>query len=233
MGPKDKLSAKEISHLLKVPLITIQRWVHQGKIPCKHRKNEYYFRRNEILEWARSHQFVLEDDQTLVEVREAVEKVSLSLGIAKGGVFQDLPGRDIFSVLKNGLEKISLPKTADKKKILDDLLNREEIASTGVGKGVAIPHPRQPLPLNLGYPIIPVFWLQEMIDFNSVDGQPVHVVIFLFCSTTQMHLKILSRLSYCLRDNDFLDLIKKPVDQKTLLTHVAQLEERLDPLSQE
>lgn len=233
MGLKTNLSAKEISHLLKVPLITIQRWVHQGKIPCKHRKNEYYFRKNEIIEWARSHQFVLDDDQIVAEVQETIEKVSLSLGIVKGGVFHDLPGNDIFSVLKNGLEKVPLPGSADKDKILEDLLNREEIASTGIGKGVAIPHPRQPLPLNLGYPIIPVFWLREKIDYNSIDGQPVHVVIFLFCSTTQMHLKILSRLSYCLRDNDFLDLIKSPVDQETLLAHVGRLEERLDPSSQE
>ncbi len=233
MERKKDLSAKEISQLLKVPLITIQRWVYQGKIPCKHRKNEYYFRRNEIIEWAKSHQLVLDEGQSQTNAKTLVETTSLGSGISRGGIFHDLPGSDIFSVFKNGLEKISMPIKIDKEMILNELLNREEIASTGIGKGVAIPHPRQPLPLNLDYPIIPVFWLKEKVDFNSVDGQPVNVVFFLFCSTTQMHLKILSRLSYCLRDNEFLKLIESPVQQDTLLSFLARIEESLDSTPQE
>lgn len=219
------LSAKDVVNLLGVPLITVQRWVHQGKIPCKFKKNEYFFKKNEILNWAKSHQFILlkNDQESKKEIEE--NKFSLKLGIERGGVFYNLEGDDIYTVLKSAVDKINFPEGINKNLIVDELINREEIASTGIGKGIAIPHPRNPLNLNLKYPLIPVFWLSKEIDFNSVDSRPVFILFFIFCSSTEIHLKMLSKLSFCLRDSEFLSMLRARVSKNEFLIKLKEIEE--------
>lgn len=228
MKEKKNLSAKEVAVLLGTPLVTVQRWVHQGKIPCKFKKNEYFFKRSEIESWARSHDFSI----TLLEAQESPgsEKEShiLSRAIAGGGIFFNLEGDDIYTVLKNGIDTMSLPENTNREMILNELLNREEIASTGIGKGVAIPHPRHILDLNLEEPLMPMFFLEQQIDFNSVDGKPVFVLFFIFSSSTQVHLNLLSRLSFCLRDNDFISMLNQKREKEELLKKIINIEKNFD-----
>jgi len=71
MNEKKKLSAKEVAILLGIPLVKVQRWVHQGKIPCKFKGSEYYFKRNEIIKWAQSHNF------TIIEKEQEIKKKNI------------------------------------------------------------------------------------------------------------------------------------------------------------
>ena len=224
MKEKKNLLAKDVALLLGIPLVTVQRWVHQGKIPCKFKKNEYFFKQGEIEKWAKSHQFLLKDvEKNSFEQEDEVE-LSLKSGIERGGGFYDLEGEDIYTVLENAVDKISFPEEVKKDLVLDELINREEIASTGIGKGVAIPHPRNPMNLNLKFPIIPVFWLRGEIDFNSVDGLPVFILFLIFSPSQKVHLKILSKLSFCLRDEEFLSMLKSRVSMSELLQKIEKTE---------
>ena len=224
MQEKKLLQAKNVAQLLGIPMVTVQRWVYQGKIPCKFKKNEYFFKKSEIKNWAKSHQFLLKNvDIESIKDREEVV-FSLKSGIERGGGFYNLEGEDIYTVLKNAVDKVSFPQDVNKEIVLNELIDREEIASTGIGKGVAIPHPRNPMNLNLKYPLIPVFWLKETVDFNSVDGLPVFILFLIFSSTQKVHLKILSRLSFCLRDNEFLSMLKNKVDMVELLQKIETIE---------
>lgn len=233
MKKSDKLSSKEVAELLGVPLITVQRWVHQGKIPCKYGRKIYFFKRNEILHWAKSHQMLIQESTKTESTDEFKNPASLKNGIEKGGLFYDLEGEDIYSVLNNAIEQISFPAEIQKEKVLNELINREEIASTGIGHGVAIPHPRKPLDLNQDYPFIPVFFLKNEIDFNSVDGQPVSVLFFMFSPSTKLHLQMLSRLSYCLKDNEFLSLLQDKGSAADLIQKVAVIEKVFDAVPEQ
>ena len=108
------------------------------------------------------------------------------------------------------------------------LKKRERLGSTGIGKGVAIPHPRTTLNLNLENPVIPVVFLKHPVDFNAVDGKDIFVLFFMFSPSTQIHLKMLARLSICLRDKEFLSLLKNRAGENEILGKIEQIEKDLE-----
>lgn len=231
MKKKKILTAKDVAQLLSTPMVTVLRWAYQGKIPCKRKESGYVFLENEIIDWARSHDLLLVDkkkkDTGAAAGTRKDESIILKKAIQHGGIIRSLKGSDIYSVLKNAVETLKLPEDADREMVLNELLNREEIASTGIGKGVAIPHPRTTLNLNLEHPIITMAFLEQPVDFNAVDGERVFVLFLMLSPTTQTHLKLLSRLSICLRDREFLTLLKKRAGENDILSKIEQIENKL------
>ncbi|MDY6968122.1 MAG: PTS sugar transporter subunit IIA [Spirochaetota bacterium] len=88
---------------------------------------------------------------------------------------------------------------------IDDLINalkeREEIMSTGIGFGLAIPHAKIKAVNELSFAI---GVSKEGIDFNSMDGKPVHLVILVAAGEKQHkeYLKLLSNIMSLLKNED-------------------------------
>jgi PTS system nitrogen regulatory IIA component len=79
------------------------------------------------------------------------------------------------------------------------VLAREKLLSTGVGSGVALPHPRDPIPTLSELAIVIMGRSRRGIEFEAIDDKPVHL-FFLFCSQTiALHLHLLGRLAHVLR----------------------------------
>ena len=87
----------------------------------------------------------------------------------------------------------------DEKIVLDTLLERERLGSTGIGAGTAVPHGRLP---NLPRMFALFARLEKPIPFESVDDQPVDLVFLLLTpeNAGADHLKALARISRLLRD---------------------------------
>jgi nitrogen PTS system EIIA component len=85
--------------------------------------------------------------------------------------------------------------------ILDALTAREELGSTGVGHGIAIPHARV---AGLARLFSLFARLEKPIDFDAVDGQPVDLVFLLLipANADKEHLAALASVSRCLRDHE-------------------------------
>jgi Ca2+-transporting ATPase len=90
-------------------------------------------------------------------------------------------------------------KIRDKKEILEALLKRERAGSTGIGDGVAIPHARI---AELKEAVLFVGLSKLGINFSSVDGRPVHLVVLFLTPLleTELHLKILSKAATLLNN---------------------------------
>jgi PTS system nitrogen regulatory IIA component len=228
MKQKKYITSSEVALLMGVPLVTVSRWAHQGKIPCRLNGQEYQFSRMKIISWARSHQLYIQETVAPVGTPKPSAVFGLREAIERGGIYHHVPGHDIYSALENAVALLKLPPGFDREEILNELVNREEIASTGIGNGVAIPHPRKPFDLSLMDPVIAVFFLKEEIDFNSVDGKPVTALFVIFSPTTKIHLKLLAKLSYCLRDKKFLSLIREQADGESLLNSISDFESQME-----
>ena len=87
----------------------------------------------------------------------------------------------------------------NEKAILEILLQREKLGSTGVGNGVAIPHGKLP---KLGNVFGLFARLERPVDFDALDGQPVDLVFLLLApeGAGADHLKALARVARLLRD---------------------------------
>jgi len=94
----------------------------------------------------------------------------------------------------------------DPDQVLEVVMAREHLGSTGIGHGVAIPHGRMP---DLTSPVIALARHQDGIDFDAIDGAPVHIVILLLVpdSEDQTHLDLLARLARLLQQGSFRDTI--------------------------
>jgi PTS system nitrogen regulatory IIA component len=86
--------------------------------------------------------------------------------------------------------------------VSDNLFARERLGSTGLGHGVAIPHGRIE---GLKAPMAAFIRLSEPIPFESPDGQPVKLLVFLLIPDyiTQQHLEILSEIAEMFSDDAF------------------------------
>jgi PTS system nitrogen regulatory IIA component len=89
----------------------------------------------------------------------------------------------------------------DAAEALDALMARETVGSTGVGRGVAIPHARVP---GLRAVHAVAARLEKPIDFDAMDGEPVDLLVALFAppEAGSEHLRALARVSRLLRQDD-------------------------------
>jgi PTS system nitrogen regulatory IIA component len=86
--------------------------------------------------------------------------------------------------------------------MVEVLLEREKLGSTGIGDGIAIPHGKLPGLENL---IVSFGRSNDGIDFDSLDGKPVHIFFLLMApeNTAGQHLKALAKISRMLKEESF------------------------------
>ena len=104
--------------------------------------------------------------------------------------------------------------------VSDNLFARERLGSTGLGQGVAVPHGRI---RGLKAPLAAFVRLSEPIPFESPDGEPVKLLIFLLIpdNVTQQHLEILSEIAEMFSDKNFRTAMNEDADAKSLHTRLV------------
>lgn len=105
--------------------------------------------------------------------------------------------------------------------VSQELLKREELGSTGMGGGVAIPHARIP---GLATPFGILVRLRKPIGFDAVDGQPVDLVFLLLLPATLTGdpLKVLATVARKLRDAKALGALRRAEDGAGLYKVMAE-----------
>ena len=105
--------------------------------------------------------------------------------------------------------------------IFDALQERESLGATGVGKGVALPHARLPGLTSVHGAFLK---LEHVIDFDSVDRQPVDLVFALFAPSDSGvdHLKALALVSRTLRDDALCTKLRANSEADTLHTLITE-----------
>ncbi len=113
----------------------------------------------------------------------------------------------------------------DAQELLAVLLEREQLGSTGIGDGVAIPHGKLKGIQNI---IILVGKSSRGVAFDSMDGKPVHLVFLLLApeNSAGVHLKALARLSRLLKNNGFRLKLMGITNAKDLYTSIIEEDEK-------
>lgn len=106
--------------------------------------------------------------------------------------------------------------------VFSALQEREALGSTGVGRGIAIPHAR----FESMDKVVGMFTrLEKPVDFDSVDHQPVDLVFSLLAPAAEgaEHLKALALVSRTLRDKDVCAKLRANDDEQTLYTVLTEV----------
>jgi PTS system nitrogen regulatory IIA component len=104
------------------------------------------------------------------------------------------------------------------------LLARESIGSTGVGDGIAIPHVRSPIVLETDEPLLSLCFIHPPIDFGAMDGKPIYALFVMICPTIHIHLQMLARLAHLLRQPEFRECIRAMAPQDEIIATAIRLE---------
>lgn len=222
-----QLSVKDAAKLLKVSEDHIHRWIRDGALPAYRINEQYRFSRAELLEWAISRQMDIDSEAFNEEQQTRVHHYSLAEALEAGSVLYGVEGGDKASVLKSIMDALVLPEEVDREFLFQVLLAREALGSTGIGGGIAMPHVRNPVVLHITRPAVTVCFLKQPIDFQAVDGQPVHTLFLLITPTIKAHLHLLARLGFVLRDPEVKAALRRQAPRAELLQTLALAEAAL------
>jgi nitrogen PTS system EIIA component len=143
--------------------------------------------------------------------------------LAAGGIHYRVTGTDRESVLRSVVGLLRLPDQVDREFLLQVLLAREALGSTGIGDGIAVPHARNPIVLNVERPTITLCFLENPADFSALDGLPVTVLFTLITPTVRAHLHLLSRVAFILTDKGFREVLKRQVCRDEIFAEVRRV----------
>jgi PTS system nitrogen regulatory IIA component len=216
-----ELNVRDAARLLGRSEKQVYRWIEEGEIPFYKINDQPRFNRAELLEWATGRRMPVsvevfhdggEDGPGLVEA------------LKSGGVHAGVQGTDRESVLRAVVGLLRLPASIDREFLVQVLLAREAMGSTGIGEGIAIPHVRNPVVLNGVRPSITVCYLANPVQFDAVDGQPVHTIFSMISPTIRGHLRLLAKLSWALHAPGFKGAVVRRATEAEILDEAARIE---------
>jgi nitrogen PTS system EIIA component len=222
-----KMTVREASKLFNVSEKTIYRWIEQKNLPAYRINKQFRFNQTELLEWAAacrtsfSPELLGEPESGSIPLPDPIQ------ALAAGGIHYRVAGTDRDSVLRSVVELLRMPDQVDRDFLLQVLLSREALGSTGIGDGIAIPHARNPIVLNVERPTITLCFLENPVDFSALDGLPVTVLFTLITPTVRAHLHILSRLAFILTDKGFREVLKRQESRDEIFSEVRRVMQNL------
>lgn len=142
----------------------------------------------------------MEEVKTAMKITEFLDKRGIKVGI------EAVEKEDALKELVDTLSEVV--DIGDKKSIVRALIERENLGSTGIGQGIAIPHGKTDRVKG----IVSVLGISRKgVNFEALDGEPVYIFFLLVApkETSGPHLKALAQISRLLRDTYFCELLKR------------------------
>jgi PTS system nitrogen regulatory IIA component len=203
----DRLAA--YLHMMPAAVVKL---AERGKLPGRRVGGEWRFSAPEIHHWLED-RIGLSDEEQLVRMEGAldrsagaaeVEEISISELLHPEAIDVPLDARTRGSVIVKMTELAARTHLLwDPNKMADAVRAREEMHTTALDNGVALLHPRRPMPAILAEAVLALGITPGGIPFGTAGS--LTDIFFLICSTSDHeHLRILARLSRVINDQDFL-----------------------------
>ena len=149
----------------------------------------------------------------------------LSELLEENNIIPDLKAKDKKGALEELAQAmVSQKPSLDKEALVNVLLDRERLGSTGIGDGVAIPHGKFH---GIEQPIISFGRSRKGLDFESMDGEPVYLFFLLVApeNSASIHLKVLAKIARILKNSSFRKVLIEAQTQKEIYETIIQNDE--------
>lgn len=199
----DILTIEEVASYLRVSDRTVYDWAQKGEIPAGKIGTVWRFKKSEVEKW------VNERLSSGPSSKKVVEEVQMKNILSPDRVvfINQSSKRDALVELSNVLA--TAPQVKNGSELLSEILKREELMSTGIGRGIAIPHVRLSSVTDL---VVAVGVCKSTIeDFQTIDDVSVNILIMIAAAYNQhsYYLKTLSHFSSKLKNTELRDAITK------------------------
>jgi nitrogen PTS system EIIA component len=208
---QDDFDIDRLAAYLHMMPTAVLKLVERGKLPGRRVGGDWRFSAAEIHHWLED-RIGLSDDDALVQMEGALDRaaedsadeISISKMLSMEAIEVPLNARTRASVITRMTEIAARTHLLwDAEKMAEAVRAREEMHSTALDNGVALLHPRRPMPAILAEAVLALGITPGGIPFGSSGS--LTDIFFLICSTSDHeHLRILARLSRVINDADFL-----------------------------
>jgi PTS system nitrogen regulatory IIA component len=222
-----QLTIREAASYFGVNEQTFRRWISQRGLPVHEVYERIYLNPLELWEWA-VEQGIPVSRGLLEKARRSPEEIPpLAELLRAGGIFHDVEGATKPEVLRALVERLPLPPELDRGFLYSVFEAREAMGSTGIGDGIAIPHVRNPVILQIDQSFVTLCLLRHAVDFDAPDARPVHALFLVVSMTVPSHLRILAQLGFVLRDETLRQLLRQPASAEEILARIEFVESSL------
>jgi len=160
---------------------------------------------------------------------EPVRTASIHELVEAGGIHYRINGDTPHGVLREIVNETSCVPASVRPALFKAVWERESLCSTGIGNGIAAPHPvvpmwspRADIPSCIG-----LFFLEHPVDFGYVDGEKVSILFLLLLKTHREHLRALARLSRLLREDSLVTLLHAVPLRARIVDELGRLEKEV------
>ena len=159
----------------------------------------------------------------IVHNQRGSKQFSLYRAINKGGVLNNISGNSKEDIIRATMKHVAADLNLDADVISDLLIDREQLQSTALGSGIAIPHTRDFL-LSNHFDVVTVVLLKKPIEYGALDGKPIHTLFFLFASDDKKHLHLLAKIAHLSSQPGIHALLQSHPSRDVLLEYVKEWE---------
>jgi len=230
----EMMCLEELAVYLQRDAREVRKMASRGYLPGQRVSGEWRFNKTEINRWIET-QLPGYTDQELVALeaggsssaKSVAQQFSITAMLSEATVAVPLPASTKTSVLK---ELVQLAEESwqlyDPEAILSAIKQREELSSTALPSGVAIPHPHRPLPNALGDHVLAFGRTAHGIPFGS-DGTLTDMFFLVCCRDHQTHLRVLARLSRMFLRPNFLEELHTAESPRDVVQIISKTENEL------
>jgi mannitol/fructose-specific phosphotransferase system IIA component (Ntr-type) len=157
------------------------------------------------------------------------KNLSISELISSATIELHLRGRQREEVLSELVARIPelTNRTEARQILLHALHEREQLHSTGIGDGVALPHARNALVGLVEKPVVVFGRHDQGIAYGSIDAQPVKLFFLLVTTNVTQHLGILARISRLARDARLRQELMRAEEPETVIVLIREAEAKM------
>ncbi len=226
------MTLQELAQMLGADLRRVERMVQRGEIPSQKVSGQTRLHRVQIQQWLHCEMGAMESghlddlDSGMTNARQvAPDEVLLTPLLRSEAIRTNLGAKTKSSALRRLVALADETGLVwDREALLEGVLKREEMGSTALPEGVAIPHPIRPLPYGLAEPVVVVARTEQPLVFGTDYGKTTQLFFLTACQEATQHLHVLARLCRMLRDESWIEAMLEAESPRAMLELLIQRE---------
>jgi PTS system nitrogen regulatory IIA component len=226
------MTDQQVAAYLRLDVREVLKLASRGQIPCRKVGGSFQFQKGDIDHWVEEHIHELPKDRLAgiekgVSAHHGFDHEVLLVGplIPRGGIAVPLHARTRDGALRD------LVDLADKagvvyvrEELMAEVKKREDLCSTAIAPGAALPHPRYPLPYDIANSFVVVGLSPGGIPFGADDGSLTRLFFLICCKDDRTHLHVLARLGRMLHSRAHVDQLLAAEDAEDMRKMLEELE---------
>jgi len=217
------MTLQEIAAYLKVSEKTILRMVQAGELPGLKVSNQWRFVRATIDDWLTSQMHRAASENLAAVIQPAQPLLALPRLLPPDRILMDLASAGKEQILECLIAPLVEDGTVlDPERYLAALIEREQLISTGIGDGVAIPHTRVPEDSVLRENCAVMGICPQGMPFDALDDQPTKLFLLLGATSTESHLRLTARTMLLLRKPGLIEAVVAAPDRNAVRTLIME-----------